>query len=98
MSFKTALGLSLNNLLTKKGRNILTAFAGSIGIGVTLEFIPLINSIIHNLTNNMNINASIPVIAALILIVLSVLLTLIGGIIPSRMASKKDPVEALRTE
>ena len=45
-----------------------------------------------------NINAILPPAAALILIILSVILTLIGGIIPSRKAAKSDPVAALRSE
>lgn len=77
---------------------IIGLLSGLIGIGFTLAVIPIINNIIHNVTNNYNINASIPIMASLVLITLSVILTLIGGLIPSRMASKKDPVEALRTE
>lgn len=77
---------------------IIGLLSGLIGIGFTLAVIPIINKVIHDLTNNLNINASIPIVASIILIILSVILTLIGGIIPSRMASKKDPVEALRTE
>lgn len=77
---------------------IIGLLSGLIGIGFTLAVIPIINHVIHALTNNLSINASIPLVAAIILITLSVILTLIGGLIPSRMASKKDPVEALRTE
>ena len=42
--------------------------------------------------------ASLPVVGAIILIVISMILTIVAGLIPSRIASKKDPVEALRTE
>lgn len=56
------------------------------------------NMIIHQMTGNTNIRAFIPWDASLILIVLSCVLTLIGGFIPARKAAKKDPVEALRTE
>ena len=52
--------------------------------------------IIHNI--NEDITAVLPINAAIILVVLSVVLTLIGGLIPSRHAAKKDPVVALRTE
>ena len=45
-----------------------------------------------------SVNAVLPLVSAIILIVLSVLLTLLGGIIPSKKAAKKDPVTALRTE
>lgn len=77
---------------------IVGLLSGMIGIGFTCLVIPPINSIIHNATNNTNINASLPILAAIILIALSILLTFIGGLIPSKIASKKDPVEALRTE
>ena len=77
---------------------IVGLFAGLIGIGVTLALVPLINYIIHSLTGNMDINAVLPVEGATVLVVLSVVLTLIGGLIPSRQAAKKDPVLALRSE
>lgn len=77
---------------------IVGLFAGLIGIGVTLSFVPLINYIIHSLTGNMDINAVLPVEGATVLVILSVILTLIGGLIPSRQAAKKDPVLALRSE
>ena len=68
------------------------------GIGITLSLIPIINSVIHSLTNNVNINASLPLLGGVLLIILSVILTLIGGLIPAKKASKQDPVIALRTE
>ena len=72
--------------------------AGLLGIGVTLSLVPLINYIIHTLTGNTDINAVLPVNGAIVLVVLSVILTLIGGLIPSKQAAKKDPVTALRSE
>ena len=57
-----------------------------------------INKVIHIVTNNQNITAVLPFMAGIILIVLSTILTLIGGIIPSRKAAKQDPVLALRSE
>ena len=77
---------------------IIGLLSGLIGIGITLSLIPIINAVIHKLTDNNNISAYISVKASLILILLSVILTLIGGLIPSRKASKQDPVVALRTE
>ncbi len=77
---------------------IVGLFAGLIGIGVSLLLLIPINSIIHALTGNLGITAVLPTKAAIILIILSVVLTLIGGIIPSKKAAKKDPVLALRTE
>ena len=72
--------------------------AGILGIVVTLLFLIPINAILHALTGNLNITAVLPVRGAIILVVLSVILTLIGGIIPSKQAAKKDPVLALRSE
>ena len=72
--------------------------SGLIGIGCTLLLNIPINYIIHSLTDNAAINAQLPVEGAFILIALSMLLTLIGGLIPSRQAAKKDPVIALRSE
>lgn len=57
-----------------------------------------INKVIHTVTNNQDITAVLPFMAGIILIVLSTILTLIGGIIPSRKAAKQDPVLALRSE
>ena len=72
--------------------------SGLMGILVTLACIPPINFVIHSVTGNNDINAVLPVNAAIVLVVLSVILTLIGGLIPSKQAAKKDPVSALRTE
>lgn len=77
---------------------IVGLFAGLIGIGVTLLLLIPINSIIHTLADTTDISASLSVLSALILVGLSIILTLIAGLIPSRKAAKKDPVEALRTE
>lgn len=77
---------------------IVGLFAGLIGIGVTLALIGPINSIIHNVSGNTQINAALPVTGGTVLIILSVILTLIGGLIPSKQAAKKDPVLALRSE
>ncbi len=77
---------------------IVGLIAGILGIVVTLLLNIPINSIIHSLTQMNTVNAVLPVNAAIILVVISMVLTIIAGLIPSRMASKKDPVEALRTE
>ena len=71
--------------------------AGLLGIGVTVLLDMPINSIVFNAFGIENI-ASLPVNAAIILVVISMVLTVISGLIPSKMAAKKDPVEALRTE
>ncbi len=72
--------------------------AGLIGIGVSALAIIPINAIIYSLTEIEGLKAVLPPVAAAILVGISMILTLIAGIIPSRVAAKKDPVEALRTE
>ncbi|RHV31219.1 ATP-binding cassette domain-containing protein [Ruminococcus sp. OM05-10BH] len=72
--------------------------AGLIGIGLTLLLLIPGNALIHHLADTNEVSAVLPVVPALILIALSVVLTLLGGLIPSRKAAKSDPVTALRTE
>ncbi len=71
--------------------------SGIFGILITMLLNIPINIIIKNLTNISNI-ASLPIVGSIILIIISMFLTLIAGLIPSKVASKKDPVEALRVE
>ena len=71
--------------------------AGIMGILITLLLTIPINMIIKHLANISNV-AILPVGGAIILVIISVLLTTIAGLIPARMASKKDPVEALRVD
>ena len=73
-------------------------FAGLLGILVSLALLIPINHIIHSVTGNTNITAVLPTEGGVTLVVLSVILTLIGGLIPSKQAAKKDPVLALRSE
>ena len=72
--------------------------SGVIGIGVSLLLIIPINAIVYSLTGIAGLRAVLPWAGGVILVVISMVLTLISGLIPSRVASKKDPVEALRTE
>ena len=72
--------------------------SGLMGIGITLLILLPANALIHSLAGTTDINAALPPVGALILIILSVILTLIGGLIPSKKAARKDPVTALRTE
>ena len=74
------------------------AMSGIIGVGVSELFIVIINAIINLVTEESGMNAYLPVSSMLILIGLSMLLTLIGGLIPSAKAAKEDPVKALRSE
>ena len=76
---------------------IIGLFAGIFGIVMTLLLNIPINIIVGNLTE-VNQITRLPLVGALLLIIISVILTVIAGLIPARMASKKDPVESLRTE
>lgn len=77
---------------------IIGACAGVIGILLTLLLLIPGNALIHALAGQTNVNAFLPPAAGIILIVLSILLTLLGGLIPSKKAAKSDPVSALRSE
>ncbi|MBE6841728.1 MAG: ABC transporter ATP-binding protein/permease [Ruminococcus sp.] len=72
--------------------------SGLLGVIVTYLLCIPINMIMHSLTGINNLSAVLPIPVAVILVAISMLLTLISGIIPSRSAAKKDPVVALRSE
>ena len=72
--------------------------AGIIGIMATILLCVPINAIVHSLTGIYSINAVLPASAAVILVLISMGLTVIAGLIPSKVAANKDPVVALRTE
>ena len=76
---------------------IVGLIAGLLGIGITVLLTIPINSLIYNLSG-VAITATLEPVAGLILVLISMFLTIIAGLIPAKMASKKDPVEALRTE
>ncbi len=77
---------------------IIGVTAGLFGILVTVLLCFPINWIIRDLTNIPILTASLPWIAAVVLVVISMVLTMVAGLIPSLSASRKDPVVALRTE
>ena len=77
---------------------IVGLIAGALGIGITLLLCIPINSLIAVLSGVSGVAATLPTVAGIVLVVISMVLTMIAGLIPSKMASKKDPVEALRTE
>ncbi len=95
-----AIGASKKNVSNMfNAETVIIGFAsGTLGVVITWLLCIPINAILHHLTGIANLNAHLPVSVALILIGISVLLTLISGIIPSRSAAKKDPVVALRSE
>ena len=72
--------------------------SGAIGIGVTLLLIIPINLVVHHLTGIESLNAILPPVGGAALVAISMALTFIAGLIPSGIAARKDPVEALRTE
>ena len=76
---------------------IVGLIAGALGIGVTLLLNIPINILIKQIAGISDV-ASLPIIGGIVLVVISVILTVIAGLIPAKMASKKDPVEALRVE
>lgn len=76
---------------------IIGLISGVLGIGVTLLLNLPISVIVEQLTGVADI-AKLPMSGGIVLVIISLLLTTIAGLIPSRIASKKDPVEALRSE
>ena len=93
-----AIGASKSNIssIFNAETFIVGLFSGLIGILTTITLLIPTNMIIHSI--NSDITATLPIQGAIILVILSVVLTLIGGLIPSKQASKKDPVLALRSE
>lgn len=95
-----AIGASKRNVSSMfNAETVIIGFtSGLLGVVITYLLCIPINLILHKLTGLNNLSAILPVQTAVILIIISMLLTLIAGIIPSRSAAKKDPVVALRTE
>ncbi len=95
-----AIGASKNNISQIfNAETLIVGFcAGMIGIGVSYALLVPINYLIHRLADTTDVSAVLMPRYAVILVVLSMVLTLIGGLIPSASAAKKDPVTALRTE
>ena len=76
---------------------IIGLISGLLGILITILLNIPINIIIYKLASINNVSV-LPLLAAVILVIISVALTMFAGLIPSSMASKKDPVVSLRTE
>ena len=77
---------------------IIGAMAGLMGVGITYLLLIPANRIIASVAGEVNIRAFLQPTAAAILVALSIVLTLLGGLIPSRKAARQDPVTALRSE
>ena len=76
---------------------IVGLIAGLLGIGVTILLNIPITNIIYAVTG-VSVSVTLPAVGGIILVIISMVLTIIAGLIPAKMASKRDPVEALRTE
>lgn len=95
-----AIGASKNNISQIfNAETLIVGFcAGAIGIGISYALLVPINYLIHRFAETTDVSAVLMPRYAVILVILSMVLTLIGGLIPSTSAAKKDPVTALRTE
>jgi putative ABC transport system permease protein len=95
-----AMGASKHNVsqVFNAETGIIGLLSGALGVGISLLIIIPGNAVLHHFMGTDQVNAALPVSAGIILIVLSMVLTLIGGLIPSRKAAKQDPATALRTE
>lgn len=72
--------------------------AGLLGVGISALLTIPINAILQSILGAESLTVSLPVVSAFVLIVLSMVITIIGGLLPAKKAAKKDPVIALRTE
>ena len=95
-----AMGASKHNVsqVFNAETGIIGLCSGLLGVGLTVLLNIPINAVLHHFIGNADVNASLPVTGGVVLVILSVVLTLIGGLIPSRKAAKQDPATALRTE
>lgn len=95
-----ALGASKRNIsqVFNAETFIIGCCAGLLGIGVSLLALFPINAVIAKMSGLSDLTAQLPVQSSAILVVISIVITILGGLIPAKKAAKKDPVIALRTE
>ncbi len=95
-----AMGASKHNIssIFNAETFIIGFLSGLFGVVISYLFIPPINLVLHHFTGDIPLSAALDPRMAGFLILLSIILTLVGGLIPACSASKKDPVEALRSE
>ena len=95
-----AIGASKHNIssIFNAETFIIGLLSGLFGIGITYATVPVINKILHHFVGNIPLNAIFYFNNAAVLVILSIILTLIGGLIPAKAASKKDPAVVLRSE
>lgn len=95
-----ALGASKRNIsqVFNAETFIIGCCAGVLGIGVSLLALSPINSVIERLSGLADLQAQLPLRSSVVLIAVSIVITILGGLLPAKRAAKKDPVVALRTE
>ena len=95
-----ALGASKRNIsqVFNAETFIIGCCAGLLGVGVSALLTIPINAVIQNLLGAVTLTVALPLTYAAALIILSIVITIVGGLLPAKNAAKKDPVIALRTE
>ena len=95
-----ALGASKRNIsqVFNAETFIIGCCAGLLGIGLSMMALVPINSMNEKLSGITGLNAQLPIASSFVLIVISIAITILGGLLPAKKAAKKDPVVALRTE
>ena len=95
-----ALGASKRNIsqVFNAETFIIGCCAGLLGIGISLIALIPINSIIQNVTGIAELSAQLPAASSVVLVAISIVITILGGLLPAKKAANKDPVIALRTE
>ena len=95
-----ALGASKRNIAQVFNAEtvIIGLFAGLLGVAISVALTFPINALIRKLAGDLEISATVPPLAAVVLVAISVVVTVLGGVLPARSAAKKDPVLALRAE